>query len=162
MDWSDAWASDWNDDSGRIDIGSLMPVLRLARLGVLVEALQTEILGNYELTPREFDVLSALRRVGRPHALNPSQLYAPLRLSSGGTTKILKRLEASGAIEREPDPEDGRSVRVSLTSRGLALHDRVLRAIAAASTQVLSGLSTTERRSIDSALEKLMNTLEEA
>ncbi len=162
MEWVGDWSRQWQEDPSKLDLASLRPLLRLARLGVLVDGFQTQLLDNFEMTPREFDVLSALRREGRPYSLNPSQLYGPLRLSSGGTTKILKRLERSGFITRDPNPEDGRSVRVSLSNRGLALHDRILRAFAAASTRQLAGLSTAEKVEIDAALEKLLGSLDDA
>ncbi|MEZ4291822.1 MAG: MarR family transcriptional regulator [Myxococcota bacterium] len=72
--------------------------------------------------------------------------------SSGGMTKILKRLEASGLVERRPDPDDGRGSRVVLTSRGLALQDRVFHAFAAATSSLLAPLGPERRRSLDAAL----------
>jgi DNA-binding MarR family transcriptional regulator len=161
VEWIDAWSRGLDEDASQLDVASLVPLLRLARLGVLVDAFRGAVLDSFELTPREFDVLSALRAVGRPYSMNPSQLYAPLRLSSGGTTKILKRLVGAGHIARDPNPEDGRSVRVSLTSRGVAFHDRVMRAIAAAATRAFAGLSEAEKIEIDGALRRIQASLDD-
>lgn len=151
---------DWAKQFPALDLSSLVPLTRLARLGVLIEAFQQDVLAGFELTPNDYGVLAALQNAGRPHSLNPSQLYARLRRSSGGMTKILKRLEASGCVERTPDPEDGRGMRVTLTPRGRALYERVFHAFVAASHHVLDPLSLAQKGEIDHALKQLLNTLE--
>jgi DNA-binding MarR family transcriptional regulator len=154
-EWAEATA-----EAPAIEPGALRTMLRLARLGQLAEAFWQELLMRFELTPSELDVLGALRAMGRPYTLRPSQLYAPLRRSSGGMTKILGRLEASGLVSRAADPEDGRSLLVALTPRGLALHDRVLRAGAIAGSGVLEGLAVEERDAVERVLARLLETLE--
>ena len=47
-----------------------------------------------------------------------------LYLDSGTLTPLLKRLEASGFILRERDPDDERQVRITLTREGRALKRR--------------------------------------
>ncbi|WP_296992935.1 MarR family winged helix-turn-helix transcriptional regulator [Thalassospira sp. UBA1131] len=49
-----------------------------------------------------------------------SKLY----LESSTLTPLLKRLEANGLVSRKRDPEDERSVRVTLTEAGKALRDK--------------------------------------
>lgn len=41
-------------------------------------------------------------------SLSPTRLYEAARISSGGITNRLDRLERAGLIERRPDPEDRR------------------------------------------------------
>lgn len=160
MDWVDELMRGWKSEYPQLELSSLPPLVRLARLSALIESFQSDVLEPFELTPSDYGVLAMLRGAGRPFALNPSQLHAQLRRSSGGMTKILKRLEASGLIERSPDPEDGRKTRIMLTTRGLSLHDRVLRAFASASKRLLVGLSDRQRIEIDRALKQLHKNLE--
>jgi len=75
-------------------------------------------------------------------------------------TKILKRLEESGLVERKPDSEDGRKIRVALTSRGLSLHDRVFRAFTTASNRLLAKLTDRQKTEIDRGLKQLHDQLE--
>jgi DNA-binding MarR family transcriptional regulator len=75
-------------------------------------------------------------------------------------TKILKRLEETGLVERKSDPEDGRKIRVTLTPRGLALHDRAFRAFTAASDRLLARLTDRQKTEIDCALAQLQNQME--
>jgi DNA-binding MarR family transcriptional regulator len=44
-----------------------------------------------------------------------------LRLDSGTLTPLLKRLEAMGLVRRARDPDDERSVRISLTPAGIEM-----------------------------------------
>lgn len=49
-----------------------------------------------------------------------------LDLDSSTLTPLLKRLEASGLVTRDRDPEDERRVIVSLTDKGRALRDQAV------------------------------------
>jgi len=160
LDWIDTIARGWQQEHPELDISDLPPLVRLARLGVLIEAFQHDVLEPFELTPSDYGVLATLRRSGRPYALNPSQLYSRLRRSSGGMTKILKRLEQSGLVERMPDPEDGRGTRVVLTRRGLSVQDRVFNAFIAATTNLMSPLSNEQKRNANTALADLLRIFE--
>lgn len=60
----------------------------------------------------------AVRLIGHADGLTPSQLGSRLRLSSGGTTALVQRLEGRGWIARAPHATDGRSVVLRLTSHG--------------------------------------------
>ena len=67
---------------------------------------------------------AASRRAAVSRVAHPSSTRGSSR-SSGGMTKILKRLEDAKLIERVPDPNDGRGLLVGLTREGLALQNRV-------------------------------------
>jgi DNA-binding MarR family transcriptional regulator len=157
----DELARSWEKEFPQLDVSSLPPLVRLARLSVLVDAFQRNVLEPFELASSDYDVLSTLRRAGRPYSMSPSQLYGQLHRSSGGMTKILKRLDESGLIEREPDPEDGRSIRVMLTTRGVSFHDRVFRAFAVTSNRLLARLTDRQKSEIDLALKLLLANLED-
>ncbi|XDF34867.1 MarR family transcriptional regulator [Paracidovorax avenae] len=53
-----------------------------------------------------------------------SELGERLCLDSGTLTPLLKRMEASGLVARERDPQDERRVRITLTPGGRALRGR--------------------------------------
>jgi DNA-binding MarR family transcriptional regulator len=50
--------------------------------------------------------------------LRVGDLAEALRVTVGGTSKLVDRIERSGLIRREPDPTDRRASRVALTSEG--------------------------------------------
>ena len=160
MDWIDELGVAWRREYKGVDTAPLPPLVRVARLALLIEQLQLEVLAPFELTPGDYGVLAMLRRAGAPYALSPSQLYGRLQRSSGGMTKILKRLEEGGLVKRAPDPSDGRGSLVSLTKAGLDLQDRVFHAFLAASQDLLAPLSPAKLRESERTLRALLDCFE--
>lgn len=76
------------------------------------------VLAGFGLSVGEFDILSTLRRSPKPHVLTPTQLQQSVLITSGGLTKLLYQLEASGLIRRSVQVQDKRSKLVHLTSNG--------------------------------------------
>src|SRR5438093_1532136 len=60
-----------------------------------------------------------------PHEARPSELAERLRISKQALNYLLGQLERLGYLERRPDPDDLRSKRVALTSRGIAAVDAI-------------------------------------
>ncbi len=68
-----------------------------------------------ELTPTQISMLGSLRLLGPS---TPSTLAARERVSAPAVTRILKVLVEAGLVDKEPHPEDGRQVVVSLSQLG--------------------------------------------
>jgi DNA-binding MarR family transcriptional regulator len=64
---------------------------------------------------------AALSTVERHGPLIPSELAARERIQRPTATRVLARLEEQGLIERMPDPRDGRSSLVTVTTAGREL-----------------------------------------
>jgi DNA-binding MarR family transcriptional regulator len=79
-----------------------------------------EALAEHRLTRPSFLVLDALERA-EGHTLNQRDLVSALRRTSGTLSVRLGRLERARVITREPDPDNRRSVTVTLTDRGSEL-----------------------------------------
>ncbi len=76
------------------------------------------LLARFDLTYPQYLVLVALwQQDGR----KVSDLGAELQLESNTLTPLLKRMEAAGLISRARNPQDERSVIVTLTDKGRAL-----------------------------------------
>jgi DNA-binding MarR family transcriptional regulator len=161
VDWIDDLSRAWSREYPDFDTASFPPLVRLARLGLLIERFQQEVVAPFEISAGDYGVLAALRRAGRPYALKPSNLYVRLHRSSGGMTKTLKKLEEQGLVERSPDPNDGRGSLVSLTPAGLALQDEIFQAFLLASQSLLAPLSESRLSADDEALRELLAIFEE-
>ena len=155
-EFSAAWAREYPD----ADVSILSPMIRLVRLGVLMDTFLKERLEPFELTQSDYAVLSTLRRSGPPYELSPSELYTALERSSGGMTKMLKRLERFGLITRTPDPEDGRSTRVRLTKAGLKLQEEVFMLFLSSTRELLQSISASKLKEIDNSLRVLLDAIE--
>jgi DNA-binding MarR family transcriptional regulator len=121
-----------------------------ATIGVAahLESELEEALAEHRLTRASFLVLAELERAPG-HTVNQRELVARVRRTSGTMSVRLGRLEHAGIISRQRDPDDGRSVTVTLTERGLQLarearpayHDRSQRLIAALSPAAHAALA---------------------
>jgi len=160
MDWIDQISADWQREYPDHDPSAMPPLVRVARLAVLIERFQSEVLEPFELTQSDYSVLAMLRRAGKPYRVSPSLLYSRLQRSSGGMTKMLKRLEERGLVRREADPSDGRGSLVALTRPGLRLQERVFNAFLTASDGLLGDFGARDRRALNEMLQTVLEAFE--
>ena len=92
---------------------------------------------------------------------SPAEVYRPPPMIGQHNKEIMEELLGISHQELQQDPEDGRGMRVTMTERGLSLHDRVFRAFATASTRLLVALSNRERAELDRALKQTLDAIEE-
>ena len=91
--------------------------------------------------------------------LRGGELAARLRVEPPTVTKMLRRMEDCGLVERSRDPEDARSFRVYLTEAGRALREPVARCWRQAEEKTLAGLSAEERQALHGILTKMCGNL---
>ena len=108
----------WRRERPDLDVAPLEILSRISRLARHLDLARRAVFAAHQLEPFEFDVLTALRRVGPPYELSPGQLLVQTLVASGTMTHRLNRLERRGLVRRRPDPADRRVVRVRLTVRG--------------------------------------------
>jgi len=87
--------------------------------------------------------------------LRGGKLACRLGVEPPTVTKMLRRLEDSGLVERRPDPADARSFLVYLTEEGRALENPVVRLWERAEEKTLAGLDAAERRELGRLLTKV-------
>jgi DNA-binding MarR family transcriptional regulator len=72
-------------------------------------------------------------------ALRPTDLAATLGTGKANISKIVRRLEEIGLVERVPSPRDERSVLVALTREGRRLGERIMEVAQAQLDEVTLG-----------------------
>ncbi|HKS50037.1 MAG TPA: MarR family transcriptional regulator [Amycolatopsis sp.] len=107
-----------------------------------------------EVSMREYDVLYTLSKCREP--LRIGELHRDVLLSQPALSRMVDRLAERGFIERQPDPMDGRGVRLSLTDTGRDVQRRIghrhARGVARAMT---ARLSPDELRQLETICSKL-------
>jgi DNA-binding MarR family transcriptional regulator len=107
-----------------------------------------------EVSMREYDVLYTLAKCGEPARI--SELHHHVLLSQPALSRMVDRLVRRGMIERQPDPADGRGVRLSLTAAGLAVQREVGRKHARSVARgMTAGLSRSELDQLEAICVKL-------
>ena len=151
----------WHNEIPGLD---LLPMSVIGHLGLATRLVSRDYLDpffkEHSLHQGEFDVLATLRRSGAPYRLAPTQLFEALMISSGGMTNRLDRLEKSGLILREANPEDRRSMLVALSDKGLDLINQMVQLHVENEAKALKALSNKEQQTLEKLLEKLVNGLD--
>jgi DNA-binding MarR family transcriptional regulator len=102
-----------------------------------------------------FDVLLQLRRSpdGR---LKMNQIAEAIVHSTGGTTRLIDRLEEAGLVERQHCPTDRRAIHVMITEKGNAKLDEALAVhLGYLDDNLVTRLTSDERRTLAGLLTKL-------
>ena len=147
----DAWVRERAD----LDFSPLQVLSRVGRLSKHLDRARRVAFTACELESWEFDVLSALRRAGKPYRLSPKALLQQTLVSSGTMTNRIDRLVTRDLVERRTDPNDGRGVLVTMTSAGRERVDTAISLLLTAENELLDALSSTEQERLAGLLRKL-------
>ena len=145
----------WNTQRPDLDFSPLEVLSRVDRLSRLLDRARRDVFRRSDLEPWEWDVLSALRRAGSPLQLSPKQLLQQTLVSSGTMTNRIDRLVGRRLVRREADPDDGRSVHVTLTDDGRVRVDAAITRLVDAEATLLSALPRGDRERLATLLRKL-------
>lgn len=135
---------------------------RVVLFGLLLEtnarlskSLGIELEAACELPLAWFEVLLQLRQ-SRDGRLKMNQVADAIVHSSGGTTRLIDRLEESGYVERQLCPNDRRAIHVAITAKGNAKLDEALSVhLVYLEDNLASRLSDDERTTLTTLLKKL-------
>ena len=158
----DAILAQWRRERPDLDVGPMGPIGRLKRCAALLQRQLDQTFAKFGMSSWEFDVLATLRRSGAPYCLAPTALFSSLMITSGTMTHRMQRLEASGLVQRLPNPNDARSMLVQLSPDGLALIDRAVEEHVENERRILSSLKPAELAALDVRLARLLAALEPA
>ena len=113
----------------------------LVRSAFLVNAVYAESAREHGITPQQGQLLCVL--MAQPYGM--SELGAMLGLAKSSLTGLVDRTERNGLVRREPDPQDTRAVRVSLTPEGSRLAAEFYAETCRRIDKLPAGLSAAER-----------------
>lgn len=156
MDTVDEMRRQWAAQDPKLDTAPLEVV---GRLLLCARHLEDALVGALEplgLSYGDFDVINTLRRRGDPGGTNPGDLARSALITSGAMTARLDRLARAGLVERTPDADDRRAVRVRLTPHGERLATDALQAVIAADHVFLEPLGPADRELAASLLKRLL------
>lgn len=148
----------WSLERPDLDTSSLSVVVRLMTLYKPLLREATRALEPLGLELWQYDVLSALRRQGRPFSLSATRLAEATGLSAGAMTNRIDKLEDLGLVRRTVVKSDRRGVRVTLTPRGQRMIDSAIKLRLEAADASLRGLSRRERQQLAGLLRKVLIT----
>jgi DNA-binding MarR family transcriptional regulator len=129
-------------------------------LGPLQRALRRRAREDWPLEPLPTAQVELMRTVRARAGISVGEAAAELHVAPNTASTLANQLAGRGLLTREPDPRDGRSVRLVLTPaaerRVAARHDRRQQVLEAA----LAGLATRDQAAVTAALPALRQLVE--
>ncbi|GIG64689.1 MarR family transcriptional regulator [Phytomonospora endophytica] len=127
-------------------------VTAMVRTTFLVNAAYAASGREYGLTPQQGQLLCVLM----PQPYGMSELGGMLGLAKSSLTGLVDRTAKLGYVRREPDPLDGRAVRVALTGPGEVLAEDFYAATCRKVEELSAGLADGEREALAELLGRIV------
>lgn len=159
MDRVDDILAQWNRERPDLDVSPMGLIGRLRRISHHLTREMEKTFAAHGLNDATFDVLATLRRSGPPYSLSPGDLLATMMITSGTMTNRVDQLEKMELVARTQNPEDGRSVFISLTDRGFAVIDAAVTDHVATQLRLTSTLSPKDSAALNRLLSKYLVAL---
>lgn len=160
MDRIDKILEQWRRERPDLDPVAMGLFGRMRNLTLHLSREMEKTFARFGLNAANFDMLATLRRSGEPYALSPSDLMDTMMVTSGTMTNRIDQLEKAGLVARSQNPNDGRSVLISLTSKGFELIDAAVTAHVETQARLVSTLSENERTALDGLLRTYLASFE--
>jgi DNA-binding MarR family transcriptional regulator len=98
--------------------------------------------------------------LSKQDGLTHSEIAEILRISPSAATKVIKRLEKLGFLQRQPDPADERLSRVFLLDEGRAVIDRIHTAFGKINQLMTTDITLEEQDLLRDLLQRMQANLE--
>ena len=108
---------------------------------------------NHDLGGAEINILMRLGR--KPKSISAKDLAAELGITGGAVTQFIDKLIEKGLVERAEDPNDRRSVRISLSAKARQSRDELKQQFFNHFQTVFEGLSNQDLEQFIALLDKV-------
>jgi DNA-binding MarR family transcriptional regulator len=148
-------------DSERSAVDGVAWATDLVRLEIaLWDRVDARLRESHELPLAFFESLLFASRA-REGSMRVGDLARALRVTVGGTSKLVDRIERAGLIAREPDPADRRASRVALTAAGKRKLAAAVKSYEAEVAGIVGGvLSPEEQRQMRDYVSRLLTSID--
>jgi DNA-binding MarR family transcriptional regulator len=123
----------------------------LVQSSFLVQGVMRQVAARHDLSVTQMRLLGILRD-REPGTLLLSRI---LELDKSSVTGLVDRAEKRGLVERVPDPDDGRAVRIKLTRSGRAIVTKGAAEVEAEIETVAADLTDPQRRQLAGLLSRI-------
>jgi DNA-binding MarR family transcriptional regulator len=126
----------------RVQTEAMLMFSRVHQQILLQTSLRLEEAGIDKITPARANALIVLFNARRP--LQAQELAGALAISDVTASRMIRRMEDDGWVERTPDPSDGRAMLIQPTSRARAMFHSLVQVSNRVLDDLFAGLSRQE------------------
>ncbi len=138
-------AAAWRRERPGTPVDSIEIVTPLWRLAKLFADDRRRVLARVGVDSATLDLLSVLRRSGKPYELTTRELGARTLVTAGAISQRVSRAERSGLVARATLGNGSRAVAVRLTEAGHALVERTVDEVLSREAELVAGLKGEQR-----------------
>src|SRR3984957_6561602 len=143
-----------------MDASACYTYLQLLRTGDELLAVDEQVLNSYGTRHGRFNLLMMLLKYSDGEA-TPAGLAEKTGVTRATISGLLDGLVKDGLVERRPDPEDRRLIRVHLTGAGHTFLDKIRPGYCRWLSSIVEPLDEQERQQLVRLLEKIRTRLSE-
>lgn len=148
-------ADAWRRERPDLPVEGMQLVTRVWQLAKLFGDVRRRVVASEGADLATLDLLSTLRRAGKPYQLSTRELAQQTMVTAGAISQRLTRAERDGLVARHRTVGD-KTVVVTLLDAGHELVDRLVGRVADTDQDLLASLDDVQRRALD---ELLVNVL---
>lgn len=119
------------------------------------------MLAEAGVDPATLDLLSVLRRSGKPYTMSTRDLAVHSLVTAGAISQRVARAERDDLVTRRPAPGRSRAVLVELTPAGHELVERTVDRVLAREAQLLERLGPERREELAELLRELLDDVQD-
>ncbi len=142
-------------------MGSIGVVTRIWQLAKHFGDDRRRVLAEAGVDPATLDLLSVLRRSGKPYTMSTRDLAVHSLVTAGAISQRVARAERDDLVTRRPAPGRSRAVLVELTPAGHELVERTVDRVLARETQLLERLGPERREELAELLRELLDDVQD-
>ena len=150
-------AAAWRRERPGTPVGSIEIVTPLWRLAKLFADDRRRVLADAGVDSATLDLLSVLRRSGKPYELTTREIGARTLVTAGAISQRVARAERDGLVTRAALGDGSRAVAVRLTRKGHGLVERTVDEVLGREAYLVAGLSGKQRAVLARLLGELLD-----
>ena len=151
----EAIAAAWERELPGVPVSSIGVITPLWRAAKALADDRRRTLHRIGIDPATLDLLSTLRRSGRPWSLTTRELAAQTLVTAGAISQRVARAERDGLVARSSSDAGRRAVAVTLTDAGHELVERAVRELLTHEEEQMASLSAEDRQLLSGLLGRL-------
>ena len=160
VDAVDAIVEQWHRERPDLDPSAKPVTGRIIRLAGLFQQAYGQAFAPMGINEADYGILAALRRVGAPFELTPTELARQRMMTSGGMTAAIDRVERKGLAARAPNPTDRRGSLVRLTDEGVRIIDEAMARHVEVERELVAALAPDEAEHLAGLLRRVLLAVE--
>lgn len=149
-------AAAWRRERPGTPVDSIEIVTPLWRLAKLFADDRRRVLARLGVDAATLDLLSVLRRSGKPYEVSTRELGARTLVTAGAISQRVARAERQGLVTRKAVGDGSRAVLVRLTATGHDLVDRTVDEVLHREAQLVGSLNREQRTALAQLLDGLL------